>query len=324
MRISVIIPTYNRREQVCRAIDSVLEQTLAADEIIIVDDGSTDGTAEAVASRYGSRVKVVRQPNAGAAAARNRGIQKAHGDWVAFLDSDDIWVANKLERQAKAVSNFGSDFGLCFTDAVFDGDADIKLSVFQRSGLADTSELAMLKDPAQYMVREFWPVCVPSMMVCRSLLLQVNGFDVQLVIAEDADLIFRLSFKTKFCYVAEPLVHVDRSPNRTHGLEKLLSTRDDRKYSSHEHTYRKWLAMPEVIGSTLEQPIRELLRSVYYSSIETKIRDLRFAPALSPLRRLHQLGEAYPSILGNLFTRKMEKLRRDRRAAGQFSVSQLR
>ena len=88
LRVAVVIPTYNRVRLLERALRSVLDQARVADEIIVVDDGSTDGTAEAVADLP---VRLVRQANAGAAAARNRGVREASSPWVAFLDSDDLW-----------------------------------------------------------------------------------------------------------------------------------------------------------------------------------------------------------------------------------------
>src|SRR5215831_13870333 len=88
---SVIIPTYNRATCVGRAIESVLRQTFQDYELIVVDDGSTDKTAEVV-RQYGERIVFVSQPNRGVSAARNAGVSRAAGDWVAFLDSDDEWL----------------------------------------------------------------------------------------------------------------------------------------------------------------------------------------------------------------------------------------
>lgn len=102
MRISAIVPLYNTRAYIVEAIDSILAQTRPADEIIVVDDGSTDGGPELLA-RYGSRVCVIRQVHAGAATALNRGIAQATGDTIAFLDADDLWAKDKLERQQTAL-----------------------------------------------------------------------------------------------------------------------------------------------------------------------------------------------------------------------------
>jgi len=96
MKISVIIPTYNRAEFISKAIESVLEQSYKADEIIIIDDGSNDNTKEIVKNYP---VKYIYQENKGVSSARNKGIKKAKNEWVCFLDSDDIWEIQKLEKQ---------------------------------------------------------------------------------------------------------------------------------------------------------------------------------------------------------------------------------
>lgn len=100
--ISVVIPAYNSERTLGRALDSVLSQTLAAQELIVVDDGSSDGTA-AVAGGYGEKVHLVRQTNGGSGAARNRGVAESHGNQVAFLDADDIWHPEKLAVQWEAM-----------------------------------------------------------------------------------------------------------------------------------------------------------------------------------------------------------------------------
>lgn len=99
-RISVVIPAYNAGRRLARALDSVLAQTCRADEIIVVDDGSADNTAE-VARGYTGRVQFIQQANAGASVARNTGITAATGDWIAFLDADDEWLPDKLRLQTE-------------------------------------------------------------------------------------------------------------------------------------------------------------------------------------------------------------------------------
>ncbi len=296
-----------------RAIDSVLAQTLPVDEIVVVDDGSTDGTAEAISSRYGSRVALFRQKNAGVSAARNRGLREARSEWIAFLDSDDVWLPTKIERQREALAAFGDEFGLCFTDCVYEGDPDLKLSVFQETGLEDTPRLGSLDAPARYLLANRVPFWTQSLLVRRSLLGEFGKFDEALVLREDTDVMFRLSFRTKFCFVAEPLVRIDRSPSRD-GLCNLYATRDDRVYCSLQHLYAKWLGMPEVTGSEHERPIRDLLRLIYYDSAECKIRQLRIRPALREIGRLRGIGDSYHVIIATLLFRKIGKLRRSRPA----------
>jgi glycosyltransferase involved in cell wall biosynthesis len=103
VRISAIVPLYNTRAYIVEAIDSILAQTRPADDIVVVDDGSTDGGADLLA-RYGTRLRVVRQEHAGPATALNRGIAETTGDVIAFLDADDLWARDKLALQAPVLA----------------------------------------------------------------------------------------------------------------------------------------------------------------------------------------------------------------------------
>lgn len=122
MLCSVVIPLYNRRALIGRALDSVLAQTRSDFELIVVDDGSTDGGADVVRERAGGRARVVVQPNGGDCAARNRGVAEARGRWVAFLDSDDEWRPRFLEKALGAAESLPSASAV-FTDllSVADG-----------------------------------------------------------------------------------------------------------------------------------------------------------------------------------------------------------
>src|SRR6266566_631820 len=116
MKVSALIPTYNRREHVQRAIESVLSQTIPPDEIIVVDDGSTDGTREALAHRFGSTVRVVCQENGGVSSSRRRAVREARNDWIAFLDSDDEWTSNRNRRLTEAAKSLPTDVAWLFGD----------------------------------------------------------------------------------------------------------------------------------------------------------------------------------------------------------------
>jgi glycosyltransferase involved in cell wall biosynthesis len=312
MNISAIIPTYNRRALVSRAIESVLAQTVPVNEIIVVDDGSTDGTAEAVQSQFGPRVMVLRQANGGVSAARNHGIHAARGEWIAFLDSDDSWLPTKIALQLQALAACGDACGMCFTDSIYDGDADKKVSVFQETGIQSAARFGTIADPLAFLASGWNPFIAPTLLLRRSLLCEGRGFDEALFIGEDHDLIFRLSFKTKFCFVAEPLTRVDRDPSRGVGLCNLIASRDDRKYDSLQRLYAKWLATPELTGSAYQPRIRELLRRTYYSSTAAKIHDLRVGPAVRTIAGLRELGDSYSSIISTLVRNKVKKFRRSR------------
>src|SRR5207302_6057969 len=111
LTVSAVIPTYNRDHLLKNAIDSILAQTYSVHEVIIVDDGSTDGTGEMVRSYIREKrsqviIRYIRQENQGQSAALNRGIERASGEWIAFLHSDDTWLPEKLERQFRTIEHF--------------------------------------------------------------------------------------------------------------------------------------------------------------------------------------------------------------------------
>ena len=132
--VSAIIPTWNRRELVLRALESVLAQTRPVDEIIVVDDGSTDGTGAAIAARHGERVRHVWQENAGVSAARNRGMELARGRYFALLDSDDEWLPDKTRLQLEFLEARPA-YGMALCDVVRMDAAHREIEVFRRREL---------------------------------------------------------------------------------------------------------------------------------------------------------------------------------------------
>ena len=118
--VSVVVPTYNRAQSTIVAIESVLAQTYPHFEIIVVDDGSTDDSGDAIQqfikqrTNRGNAISYFCQPNQGPSAARNSGVTRARGEYIAFLDSDDAWLPEKLEWQVQALEQFRNDCGACF------------------------------------------------------------------------------------------------------------------------------------------------------------------------------------------------------------------
>ena len=113
MLVSVIIPTFNRSKKLKRALESVISQTYPHKELIVIDDGSTDDTKEIL--KNFSEASYFWQENRGVSAARNLGIEKARAKWIAFLDSDDSWQRDKLEKQIQALQE-ASEYKICHTD----------------------------------------------------------------------------------------------------------------------------------------------------------------------------------------------------------------
>jgi len=214
--VSVIIPTFNRADSVQKAIDSVLAQTFSDLEIIVVDDGSNDGTGEILKRRYGNRIRYHAQHNLGPSAARNNGIAHSRGEWIAFLDSDDLWENDKLEWQFKALLQFGRQYGACYTDVRLFNNAE-KRTLFQMA--QDTcqhqTQMGIRRDVQRFLVKAPGAgmlVFIGSILARAHEVRKTGGFDLNLRFGEDTDFLFRLAMITDFCYVNLPLVWFDRAP----------------------------------------------------------------------------------------------------------------
>jgi glycosyltransferase involved in cell wall biosynthesis len=192
--ISVVIPTYNTASLVVEAIDSALAQTLPPLEVVVVDDGSTDDT-EARLAAYGDRIIYVRQPNAGVSSARNRGLELARGELIAFLDSDDTWHPRKLEIQA---SRLAADSGLALL-----GTRAFPLPTHSPPEVAD--DRPALEDVTWERLAVSNPLTASSVLVRRSVLDRVGGFDIGLSGNEDRDLWLRVAAVARAANLPIPL-----------------------------------------------------------------------------------------------------------------------
>lgn len=196
MKFSVVIPAYNRSKVVLRAINSVLNQTFQDFEIIVVDDGSEDETKEVVTSIRDERIKYVWQKNQGATIARNTGILHSSGLYVSFLDSDDAWHRNMLEKQSQAYMN-DPEVGCVYTDVQV-VESDGKKHHFSKPlGACDNSYKAILAQG--YMA----PTSVVSGK--RDLLIEVGMFDKDLPASQDDDMCFKLAKYSKVAFIPEEM-----------------------------------------------------------------------------------------------------------------------
>jgi glycosyltransferase involved in cell wall biosynthesis len=215
-KVSVVIPTYNRAATVRKGIDSVLAQTVTDLEVIVVDDGSSDDTGKILGETFGNRIRYYAQPNQGASVARNKGIEEARGDWIAFLDSDDLWEKEKLEWQLKALERFAPQCGGCYTDARFYNHPETR-TMFQmvEEEYRHEGTMGINRDVLQRLVRPGGAgmvVCLSSLVARADVVRESGGFDLKLLYSQDSEFMFRLAMLTGFCYVNLPLVRFDRSP----------------------------------------------------------------------------------------------------------------
>ncbi len=206
--VCVVIPAYNAEKFVGRAVESVLDQSRPADEIIVVDDGSTDGTAGAV-KRFGVKVKYIRQENRGASTARNTGIKAARSEWIAFLDADDEWLPEKLKVQ---FAHLRWNNHLVWTNSDF----------FRHFGLYKPRKQARDANMAEAILggKEYFNsyfqayqagfhACTPTMIIKKQALEEVGLFRVGQLRANDTDLWFRMAYRwPQIGYVSQPLVVV--------------------------------------------------------------------------------------------------------------------
>jgi len=195
--ISVVIPAYNAEKYLPTTLRSVLTQTHAPLEVLVVDDGSKDGTA-AIAESFGGPVRCVRQPNGGVSRARNTGISQASGDYIALLDADDVWEPTKLEKQV-ALLDANPDVGLCFVGMLcVDQDLQPIREVPARD-YPDFCEALLLYS------------CVvsgscSSVVLRRQVAEEAGGFDPQFSTSADWDYWIRLSRRTRMAPIPELLV----------------------------------------------------------------------------------------------------------------------
>ena len=203
--ISVVIPAYNAAKSIVRAVDSVLAQTRRPDEIIVVDDGSTDETAKRI-KQYGSQVRYIYQENAGPSVARNKGIEAAKNKWIAFLDADDEWFPETLQLQCELL---GRNKHLVWTTANFYHclcdenrrrcNVDFKLAAKALGGKEYFDDYFKTSLPHGC-------GCTITMLVKKDVLQEVGMFKAGMHIAEDSDLWFRIACRwPQIGYVTEPL-----------------------------------------------------------------------------------------------------------------------
>jgi len=226
-KVSVVIPTYNRARFVTKAINSVLAQTYRDFEIIVVDNGSTDDTKSAVQS-YGSRVRYIRQTHCGVSSARNLGVTKARGKWMAFLDSDDEWMPQKLEVQMAQVEQ-RPDLCAHLTNMVLNSSKGQKRELFSIRGFSDSpTKTVVLERPLITALKyQFASPC--CLLAEREALISTGLFDSRLTIYEDLDLAYRLALQGPWGISSLPLVNVyrrDEPPidlSRQHRVDRIYS-----------------------------------------------------------------------------------------------------
>jgi len=277
--VSIIIPAYNRADLISESLESALSQTYSNHEIIVVDDGSTDHTWD-VLTGYGDRIKAIHQPNAGASAARNRALSEARGELVAFLDSDDAFLPEKLEVQV-AFMQAHPEVVMSYTP-YFESDSALNPIRVYAADSYPRGWRDMLKGCT---------IATPTVMIRRRILDQTGLFDETLPVSEDLDLWCRATLWGRVQPLDQPLTRVRIHPSGTprnhrqmidiwlqlvrkfyHGHTTVADWLDKQHTISNLYSYVTYVAMGQHAPSSVT--LRYLLNALLRAPLSANSRNL--------------------------------------------------
>jgi glycosyltransferase involved in cell wall biosynthesis len=213
--VSIIIPTFNRKTLLRRALQSVYQQSYSSFEVIVVDDGSTDQTKEMIISDF-PLVRYFYKSNQGVSAARNLGLDHAKGEWLAFLDSDDEWLPKKLENQINLLKS-RSEYKICHTN-----------EQWVRHGVK-VNQMKKHKKTGGWIFPQCLPLCAmspSSIMIQKSVFADIGHFDTRLSCCEDYDMWLRVTAKYPVLFIEEPQIikyggHDDQLSKKYWGMDRF-------------------------------------------------------------------------------------------------------
>ncbi|MCP4427708.1 MAG: glycosyltransferase family 2 protein [Chloroflexi bacterium] len=278
--ISVIIPTYNRAHLVPRAIESALAQTKRPSEIIVVDDGSQDNTQEQAAA-FGNQIRYLRQQNSGAATARHTGVQAATSKWIAFLDSDDYWESDHLERMARVITATEGQAALYFADTMVHAPSGNQ-SYWAQRGFAISEEYELRADATNWALLPGQPMLLQSSVINRDAYFAVGGFWTSIRNREDTHLFYKLGLGGTACAVAGIGAHLMDDDAQENRLSLSLDMRPKQRHTSRVLIYK------ELLSRDLAPPTRREIRR-------------RLALAHFRLSRLHMITREWKTAVSHLW-----------------------
>lgn len=254
--VSAIIPAFNRELTIARSVSSALAQTYDNIEVIVVDDGSSDGTLEAL-GEFGNQILVLQQENGGPSLARNFGASKARGAILAFLDSDDEWLPDKIEKQVHMMQAYGPSMTCCICNASYtDGSEPSAQTSFALAGLTIPYEHAVLENPIVVLTTTFLLFNQVAAIRCEAFE-QVGGFDANLRLMEDYELSLRLATLGPWGILREPLV---LKHEETSGIGVTAMKDELEHLTAQEAVFGCILAHPQLQQRSIRNPIAAELR----------------------------------------------------------------
>jgi hypothetical protein len=292
--ISVVIPTYNRAPFVVEAIESILRQTEQDFEIIVVDDGSKDDTRQAL-EKYSGRIRYIYQDNAGCSAARNRGIREAGGEWLTFLDSDDLWLEKKLETQIGDIRAMPGAVAHATNAFIYRGHIGKETDLFDFTGFSKVvaGNPVFVERPLLWQMEYGicgWP---QNLMVRREVVLATPLFDTALKLKQDMDLCDQLATKGPLIVNRTPLTRIMR---RNESASLNLSNRSEDKILAHGEAIVLYRRLRES-ASLDDRERREVERRLSKACSSLGIELLRKGDAEAGASRLKEGYEIRPSAV---------------------------
>ena len=246
--VSVIIPTYNRRESLTRALASVLEQSFRDWEVLVVDDGSEDGSRQAIRRLRDSRIRYVHQENQGVSSARNTGIRLSRFPWISFLDSDDYWKPAKLERQLEALRH-RRQYRVIYSDEIW----------IRRGRRVNPKKIH--RKYSGWIYHRCLPLCIisPSSVLMHRQVFEEQGlFDEAFPVCEDYELWLRIASRHPLLFLREALIvktggHPDQLSRSLWGMDRSRVQSLIKTYRSNRLTpqQRVWTAREIVTKATI-------------------------------------------------------------------------
>lgn len=267
--ISIVIPTYNRAEQVGVAIDSALSQSFPAKEIIVADDGSKDDTAEMIRRNF-PQVRLMSGENRGKSEVVNGAIRESKGSWIAILDDDDSWEREKLFWQVRALGEF-RQAGLCFTRSRFINNPSMREHSFVGVKYQFAEVMGVVSNPADYVLNPPHGIYIQSCLIKKELLRAAGGFDKSCGAADDTDMIFKLALITQFAYVNRSMTNVDRKEVRKSGLTDSRKDNPRIYLNAHAKMYSNWLRILPLDKKRHRDIISRRLSDIYNSCANLSI-----------------------------------------------------
>ena len=282
--ISIIIPLYNKADSIANALDSIFAQTYQDFEVIVVDDGSTDGGANIVEQYSKPRIRLIRQQNAGVSAARNRGIAEAKGEHVSFLDADDEWMPQFLEE----IIALQNEFPECMAQATnytFNSNG-VKSSTILRK-LPFKGEHGVLSNYFEVASCSHPPVCSICVCIKRELLEEIGGFPIGIKSGEDLLTWARIATRTRWAYSLNAYTvfniegyNINERPKRIPAEIDTVGNELKKLYNEHpktkglKHYIAHWHKMRSSIYMRLLMPlksIKEAFKGLKYHPTNQKL-----------------------------------------------------